>query len=99
MKQDRHQFRVGISSSSDEPIIELFGGRHFHLDTDAIQIQLAGILSPRMIDLLRIASAVYVTDRIIRRVRNGSVGWSRTLRLEVDVLEPAFWNSSSIREL
>jgi 7-cyano-7-deazaguanine synthase in queuosine biosynthesis len=99
MKQDRQQFRVAISTSSDEPIIELFGGKHFHLDADAIQIQLAGILSPRMIDLLRIASAVYVTDRIIRRVRNGSVGWSRTLRLEIDVLEPAFWKSLSISEL
>lgn len=53
-----------------------------------------GKLTPRLVDLLRIAAAVYVTDRISRRDRlHADFGWSRSLKMQIEVLDFEFWSS------
>ncbi len=51
----------------------------------------------RLLDLLRIASAVFFTDRIIKRDRRGgSASWSRQISLALEVAEPDFWSDGLI---
>lgn len=53
----------------------------------------------RVLDLLRIASAVFFTDRIIRRDRRGGPNtWSRTLSLAFEVADTDFWSAQTISE-
>ena len=89
MNHKRQSFRVGIATNENGSGIVLTSGEHFHLDIDAIQAHLGAALSLRMMDLLRIASAVYVADRTKKRGRTvRSVGWSRSMKLTLELIEP-----------
>ena len=78
---------------------ELVSGKHFRLDAAQISQQLVTSLSPRMIDLLRVASVVYAVDRLVRRQRRGSTDWGRQLSCTVPVRDFQFWNSGDVRSL
>lgn len=53
----------------------------------------------RLLDLLRIASAVFFTDRIVvRDRRSGPSAWPRTIALALEVTDPHFWSDRAISQ-
>jgi 7-cyano-7-deazaguanine synthase in queuosine biosynthesis len=73
-------------------------GEHFRFDIERIEDFFSCHLPSPMIDLLRIAMAVYVTDRLIRRrQREQERKWSRQITLKIGVLEPTLWDTDEIR--
>jgi hypothetical protein len=51
-----------------------------------------GRLSARLVDLLRIATAIYVADRISPRDRTHiDYGWHRSLSMDIEVFDIDFW--------
>ena len=61
-------------------------------------------LSPRLVDLLEIASYVYAADCATSRGKgwtddDSTEPWGRELAFVIPVREPAFWNSAEIRHL
>lgn len=77
----------------------LESGRRGHFLFDLRHWELPGKLSPRLVDLLRIAVAVYVTDRICRRDRiHGDSGWTRQLDIRVEVFDTQFWTRQEASE-
>jgi 7-cyano-7-deazaguanine synthase in queuosine biosynthesis len=55
--------------------------------------------SRRLLDLLRIASSVFFTDRIIARNRQGGPNsWSRTISLSLHVADMEFWADPTIKQ-
>lgn len=77
----------------------LTAGEHFRFDIERIEDFFSDRLPSPMIDLLRIAMAAYVADRLIRRrQRDQQRQWSRRIKLKVGVLEPMFWDTDDIRE-
>jgi hypothetical protein len=74
-------------------------GEHFRFDVERIEVYFSNHLPSPLIDLLRIAVAVYVADRTIRRRQRNQVRqWSRKITLTVGVLEPMFWETDEIRD-
>lgn len=74
-------------------------GEHFRFDVERTEDFFSGPLPSPLIDLLRIAVAVYVADRTIpRRQRDQGSQWSRRITLTVGVLEPKFWETDKIRD-
>ena len=63
----------------------------FRLDGDRVAEYLVGNLSVPRRDLLRIAMAIYTSDRLVRRSRDGRSG--RRVRLEIEVTDPGPWQS------
>lgn len=63
------------------------------------RILLENVPSPpcgRLLDLLRIASAVFFTDRIVRRDRRGGPNsWPRTISLALGVADTDFWSDAT----
>ncbi len=58
-----------------------------------------GDLPSHLVDLLRIASAVYVVDRLVkRRTKDGPKPASRTIGLKVGVLNDSLWNRQEVRD-
>lgn len=100
MKRRFEQFRVRYADLRRSESRELVGGRDFRFDFRAIIDALRLPLSPRMVDLLRVASSVYFIDRLVKRDRrNGPNSWPRTIECSVEVREPEFWENSSVHEL
>jgi 7-cyano-7-deazaguanine synthase in queuosine biosynthesis len=57
-------------------------------------------LSPRIIDLLEIASYVYAADRKVSRGKRDSIkndAWARIFEFNIPVRDPDFWNSMKIK--
>ncbi len=96
-----YQFGFALEDDScSDGYRELMSGRmnHFVCDPRQWAEWLPGKLTPRLVDLLRIASAVYVADRISRRDRaHADSGWSRLLRMRIEVLDCEFWSSQEVR--
>lgn len=99
MSTDLPGFKVSFRSEPGGKMIEVAGGRHFRLDPACFGQHLRAGLSRRMMDLLRIATTVYMIDRLARRGRSGSPRWSRSLRVSVEVYDPDFWSCEDIRGL
>lgn len=77
----------------------LIAGQHFHFDIDQFERLFQQSIPARLIDLLRIASAVYFVDRLVRRRRRDQQRhWSRTLKVQIGVLEPDFWANDIVLE-
>lgn len=56
-------------------------------------------LTPRFLDLLRIAAAIYVTDRINPRDHvHADFGWSRSPRIQIKVFDFEFWSSQEVMD-
>ncbi len=84
-----HNFNYSTSGPA------LVRGRDYSLDDAGIELVLASHLAPRLADLLDIALAAHVVDRIERRpgatVTAFGVTWGRPLVLRVGVRDEAFW--------
>jgi hypothetical protein len=76
---------------------------HFRLDDQRIAHGLGTRLGPRQSDLLDLAVAVYVTDRLRRRrphgARNDGRWWSRRLPVRLAVRDPSFWAGAEVSAL
>ncbi len=76
---------------------------HYRLDGERIASGLAAHLDPIYADLLDVAVAVYVTDRICPRrpkgKRDNGSFWRRRLALRLAVRQPDVWNEPETRAL
>ena len=98
-KLDRY-YDVSFEDDQAASSVELIGGKHFRLDQACFGDHLLAALSPRMIDLLRIATSIYVIDSIAGRDRRSEwLGWSRTLRVKIEVFDHDFWGQDQVRSL
>lgn len=92
-------FEFTICNDGSNNVQTFSAGNHFRFDVAWIESYFSDHLPSPMIDLLRIAMAVYVADRTIRRrQRNQDRHWSRKIRLTVDVQEPMFWETDEIQD-
>jgi 7-cyano-7-deazaguanine synthase in queuosine biosynthesis len=90
----RFGFRLSRSEGERPCNLSLLSGRrnHFLCDPRRWASLFPGRLTARLVDLLRIATAIYVADRISPRDRARSdCGWHRSLSLEVEVFDVEFW--------
>ncbi|MCI0533916.1 MAG: 7-cyano-7-deazaguanine synthase [Verrucomicrobiales bacterium] len=95
----RLPFSVSYWTGARESAETLRAGTHFHFDLDAVNKFCLFDLPQRLVDLLRIASAIYVVDRLVkRRSQLGRRRRARSLGIKVDVLNIAFWNCQKVRE-
>jgi 7-cyano-7-deazaguanine synthase in queuosine biosynthesis len=93
-------FSVSYWSSSQNASTELRAGEHFCFDLDALNQLDLGDLKPLLVDLLRIASSVYVVDRLVKRHTLGEPKRpSRIIGIRVPVLNESFWNQPEVRSL
>jgi hypothetical protein len=71
---------------------------HFGIDDQIIANAFEALLPPRLTDLIDVALAAYIADRMARRTPAGydkaRFGWARRLRLRVGVSDPALWQGS-----
>jgi 7-cyano-7-deazaguanine synthase in queuosine biosynthesis len=65
------------------------GARNFNFNFDRLAIGLSQPLSPRQLDWLRIAGALYAADIACRRGIDRD--WARQIELHVPVSDPAMW--------
>src|SRR5205085_6949609 len=95
MITQRFPFNVSFSSAAGGKTIDLHAGKHFRFDLDAVNTFCLEDLPARLVDLLRIASSIYVVDRLVKRHLKKP---SRTIGVKVGVLDAAFWNNSEMRD-
>ncbi len=97
-----YQFKFLLEGEScNENSIEFLSGRsnQFLCDPRHWEKIFLWKLTPRLVDLLRIAVAVYFTDRISHRDRNHiNYGWSRSLRMQIEILDHDFWSSQEVMD-
>lgn len=76
--------------------------RNVRLELDQVGSQLNAQAPPRIVDLVEIATLVYVADQIQRRgaddVESMGAHWRRRLRFEISVRDLAFWKSGPVTE-
>src|SRR5947209_8772037 len=97
MITQRFPFSTSFSTARQNSAVELRAGKHFRLDLDAVNSFCLGDLPARLVDFLRIASSFYVVDRLVkRRPTGGARNRSRTIGLQVRVLDAGFWNRREV---
>lgn len=95
----RFPFSVCYWTGSQDHVVSLRAGTHFRFDLDTVNHFCLFDLPPRLVDLLRIASAIYVVDRLVKRHSLfGLRKPARTVGVKVHVLDEAFWNCHEIRD-
>lgn len=95
----RFPFSVSYRTNSQHSFKHLIAGKHFHFDLDSVNNFCLADLPGRLVDLLRIASGVYVVDRSVkRRSKDRSGQCARTLNIQITVLDATFWNRSEVRD-
>jgi 7-cyano-7-deazaguanine synthase in queuosine biosynthesis len=88
-------YRVWVSDDKLSPV-QLTAERHFRLYPASVNGDVDKTLLPRQIDLARLAIAVHVADGLLRRRRRD---WGfRSPRLEIEVLDHAFWAKAEVSE-
>lgn len=93
-------FTFSFRKRADQSETSLTSGREFRFDIDEYVRYFSKPVPQRLVDLLRIAAAIYFTDRLVRRKqRNQQRYWSRSLFLKIGVVDLEFWNSAAIQEL
>jgi len=93
-KASRHGYRIAFAGEAGEEQRVMVDGRDFHLRESSLCDGLTSSLPVRERDLLRIASGVYVADRMLRRKHA-----SRRVRLHVEVADFDFWRAIRVRPL
>lgn len=87
-------------SGSGEARVDWESG--FRLDDQRIAHGLGASLSPRLSDLLDVAMAAYVTDRLRRRRPPGAARivepWARSLPVRLSVRDAAFWQRPAVAQ-
>ncbi len=95
----RLPFNISFWSGSDNNTVDLRAGDEFRCDLDALSTFCLNEPPARLVDFLRIASSIYVADRLVKRCPKQSVKKpSRTIGMKIGVLDPDFWNSSEVRD-
>lgn len=99
MSRQRNPFSVSFWTGDCAKVTRLRAGKDFHFDLDAVNSFCLGDLPRRLVDFLRIGSALYVVDRLVkRRSKSGPRKSARTIGLKVGVLEHMFWNSPDVKD-
>lgn len=99
MKTQRFPFALSFWTGDSASATTLKAGEHFRFDLDALNTFCLGDLPRQLVDLLRIASAVYVVDRLVkRRTMDGPKHAARTIGLKVEVLQDSLWNRQDVRD-
>ena len=89
-------YRVTFAGPHGSGLRELVSGRDFRLDEEGFSKGLCVFLRPRERDLMRLGMAVYVVDRLVRRMRRAvSKSTTREVLLEIEVSDPEFWNEQA----
>jgi len=96
MKHVRAAFSLWYSSGPARQDTQLTAERDFRLNHEGLGPFFSGDVPPRLVDLLRIAMAVYIVDRRVRRGTAPARSWARELKLRVEVLDPGFWQSADV---
>ncbi len=92
-------FDISVRLPGHPQPVKLAAGTDFRFDIHLIEHFFSKSISASMTDLLRIGMATYVADRLVRRNRRDQQRrWSRSIELEIGVLEPDRWNSSDVKE-
>ena len=90
---------VWRSAASNSPQT-LSPGRHYRLRAESVCNDQTVVRTPRVQDLLSIATAVYAIDRLERRNRRrANWGTGRVISAEIPVGDPKFWDSTASRHL
>lgn len=98
MKTQRFPFALSYWTGDRAETTTLRAGEHFRFDLDAVNNFCLGDLPRHLVDLLRIASAVYVVDRLVkRRPKNGPKPSARTIGLKIGVLDDSLWDRQDVR--
>jgi 7-cyano-7-deazaguanine synthase in queuosine biosynthesis len=100
MRTQRFPFTTAFWSGAEGNVVELCAGKHFWFDLEAANRFCLGDLPAHLVDLLRIASSLYVVDRLVKRRRKGEGRTpSRTIGMKVEVLDTTFWCKSEVRDV
>lgn len=70
----------------------------FSVDDQEIATRFSSAVEPLMADLVDIAVAIHMADRLAVRALDGPANWSRDLRLRLGVRHPEKWNSPVLQE-
>ena len=85
----------------DDALRLTIGGKadSMSLCIDGLEAAMSGHLSPRFLDLLRIATFAFAADSAVFRGRLDEEGeqWHRSFRIVLGVEDPDFWNQSEVR--
>lgn len=98
MSHRPNHFAVEIRDSrwSEARVFHFGSGGDFVCRERALLEHVPSAPDRRLLDLLRIASAVFFADRIItREPRGGPNSWSRTISLALEVADHDFWSDHS----
>lgn len=87
-------YRVRFSDGTDRPTITLQAGRHFRLYPLGLRGDVSETLPARMIDFIRLGTAVHVVDGLLRR--SSPKSGFRNPHLEIEVIDTTFWNHSTV---
>ncbi|MBI3467979.1 MAG: 7-cyano-7-deazaguanine synthase [Planctomycetes bacterium] len=101
IETDLGAYRVRAQLQGEETLsLDLNAGKGFRLRDWSISHYCQSALPERIGDLLRIAMAVFVVDRLVKRRRStADHGWCRDIHLMVEVSDPEFWNDSETRDI
>jgi len=95
----RFPFSATYWTGHQPEAVAVHAGKQFRFDLDAISGLHLGEPSAHLVDLLRIASSIYVVDRLVkRRMPSGAKRSSRAIGLNISVLDPSFWSGPEIRD-
>lgn len=99
MITQRFPFNISFWSGTDTNTVDLRAGKHFRFDLDALNNFCLQELPARLVDMMRIASSIYVVDRLVKRYPKGGMKRpSRTIGVKVGVLDVDFWNNAELRD-
>jgi 7-cyano-7-deazaguanine synthase in queuosine biosynthesis len=96
-----------VNHPNNDSIINLFYYKVNDMEPN-VEIQFTKLiedvtsLSPRIIDLLEIASYIYAADRKVSRGKRNSVkndAWARIFEFNIPVRDIDFWNNEKIKEV
>ncbi|GJQ27738.1 MAG: hypothetical protein HBSAPP02_27700 [Phycisphaerae bacterium] len=77
-------------------------GKNVRLELDEVGRQLNRNIAPALIDLVEIASLVYIADQVQHRgadeVENMGATWRRRMRFEIPVRVPSLWRTAEISD-
>src|SRR5258706_12945550 len=88
------RYRVNFLGPSTGMNRELLSGRDFRFDEEGFSHAVCAYLRPLERDLLRIATGIWVVDRLVKRYRRlNTRSLSRRVSVGIEVSNPDFWNS------
>jgi Queuosine biosynthesis protein QueC len=99
MLAQRFPFNITFRSGSDPKTVDLRAGKDFRFDLDALNRFCLEDLPARLVDLLRVASSIYVVDRLVKRhPKTGTKRLSRDIGIKIGVLDAEFWQDTKVRD-